>query len=353
MREALEKLVRREDLAEAEAAAVMETIASGEAEDAQTAAFLALLAAKGETAAEIAALAGVMRKHAVHVKVEGGDKVVDVVGTGGDGHNTINISTSAAIVAAACGARVAKHGSKSVTSKSGSSDVLEKLGIALLGPAHISDCVQEAGIAFMFAPNFHPAMRHVVPIRRALKIRTIFNILGPLLNPAGAKRMMLGVYSPDLLDVYAEVVHKLGAEHALIVHCCGLDELAAVGVADAREVTPQGVQKITVDPQAMGIAQCKIKDLEGGEPAENAAIIRDIFSGGDKAEGAVADTIALNAGAALYVYGLCDSVEAGYKTAIAKLQSGDVLATLDKFAETSTRLAASAPEEPPTKVAKT
>lgn len=349
MRAALEKLVRREDLSEDEASSVMETIAAGAASEAETAAFLALLAAKGETASEVTALASVMRRHAVKVSLDpSSSKILDIVGTGGDGHNTINISTSAALVAASCGALVAKHGSRSVTSKSGSSDVLQRLGIALLGPEHIAKCISEAGIAFMFAPNFHPAMSHVVPVRKALKIRTVFNILGPLLNPAGARFAMLGVYSPDLLDVYAETVFNLGVEHALIVHCCGLDELAAVGVAEAREVTREGITKTSIDPQAMGIAKCTIQDLEGGEPEDNARIIRELFAGGEKAKGPVADTIALNAGAALYVYGTCASVEDGYKMALAKIQSGDVLATLDKFAETSTRLS----EEPPAKAAK-
>jgi anthranilate phosphoribosyltransferase len=169
---------------------------------------LSLLAAKGETPTEIGALAEVMRKHMVHVRLP--FPVLDIVGTGGDGHNTVNISTAAALVAAACGAKVAKHGSKSVSSKSGSSDVLQKLGIALLGPEHIEACVRETGIAFMFAPNFHPAMKHVVPVRRDLGFRTVFNILGPLLNPAGAQRLMLGVYSPELVSALTSAACCLG-----------------------------------------------------------------------------------------------------------------------------------------------
>lgn len=226
-----------------------------------------------------------------------------------------------------------------MTSRSGSSDVLQKLGIALLGPEHIKSCVDEAGIAFMFAPHFHPAMKHVVPVRQSLKMRTVFNILGPLLNPAGASRLMLGVYSPDLLDTYAQVVHSLGAEKALIVHCQGLDELASVGVAQAREISQKdGIKTVTIDPQAMGITKCTIADLKGGEPEENAAIIRGVFAGGAGAQGPIAETIALNAGAALYVYGLADSVESGYKMALAKLQSGDVLPVLEKFASISSKL---------------
>lgn len=349
MRSALEKLVKRESLSGAEVSAVMEGIALGNAEPTQVSAFLALLAAKGETAEEVAALATVMRKHAVNVDL-GPGPVLDIVGTGGDGHDTINISTSAAIVAAACGAVVAKHGSKSVTSKSGSSDVLQKLGIALLGPEHIAECVKDAGIAFMFAPHFHPAMKHVVPVRRALQIRTVFNILGPLLNPAGASRLMLGVFSPDLLDTYAQVLQALEVEHALVVHCCGLDELAAVGVAEAVEVRDGTARRLQIDPQSMGIAQCSIADLKGGEPQENADRIRAVFAGGDAAKGAIPDTIALNAGAALYVYGAAASVEEGYKIAIAKMQAGEVLPVLDKFARVSSALDE---KEPAAKLPKT
>mmetsp|Transcript_18698 Transcript_18698/g.33145 ORF Transcript_18698/g.33145 Transcript_18698/m.33145 type:complete len:347 (+) Transcript_18698:2129-3169(+) len=336
LRECLEQLVRREDLSAEIVERAMGEIASGNADPVQVGAFLSLLAAKGETPDEIAALAAVMRRSAVKVDIP--HTVVDLVGTGGDGHNTVNISTSAAVVAAACGAKVAKHGSTSVSSRSGSSDVLLKLGVPHLSPSNIKECVENAGIAFMFAPKFHPAMAHVVPVRKALGIRTVFNILGPLLNPAGAKRLMLGVYSPALLDTYAKVVQKLGAEHALIVHCCGLDELAAVGVADAIEVTQDKIERIQIDPASMGIAACTIKDLEGGGPEQNAEIIRNVFSGGDGAKGPIGDTIALNAGAALYVFGIADSIEAGFKMASEKLVSGEVLPVLEKFSKVATAL---------------
>eukprot|EP00516_Mucochytrium_quahogii_P002389 CAMPEP_0203759880 /NCGR_PEP_ID=MMETSP0098-20131031/13195_1 /ASSEMBLY_ACC=CAM_ASM_000208 /TAXON_ID=96639 /ORGANISM=" , Strain NY0313808BC1" /LENGTH=345 /DNA_ID=CAMNT_0050653179 /DNA_START=27 /DNA_END=1064 /DNA_ORIENTATION=+ len=341
MRECLEKLVKGSDLSEREARGVMEVIASGKADPAQTGAFLALLAAKGETAGEITAIAKVMREQSIKVEIP--DKVLDVVGTGGDGHNTVNISTSAAIVASSLGAKVAKHGNRSVSSKSGSSDVLQKLGIALLGPNEIAECVADAGISFMFAPNFHPAMKHVIPIRQALQIRTIFNIMGPLLNPAGARRLMLGVYTPTLIDTYAQVVYNIGVDHALIVHCQGLDELAAVGVAEAAEITKDGIKRIKIDPQEFGIPKCTIKDLEGGEAEENAEIIRNLFKGGEAANGPIAHTIALNAGAALYVYGSAKSIEEGYKMSIAQIQSGRVTAQLDKFATISTALASRGP----------
>ena len=249
----------------------------------------------------------------------------------------MNFSTAAAVVAAACGARVAKHGNRSVSSRSGSADVLEALGVVMLDPDKIAPCIDAAGIAFMFAPKFHPAMKWVAPVRRAVGVRTVFNILGPLLNPAGAKRMMLGVYSPDLLELYGNTVHALGAEHALIVHCCGLDELAPLGVADAVEVTPEGgVRRIKIDCVAgMGLSQCTIPDLAGGSCEDNAGILRRVFAGGNGATGPVADTIALNAGAGLYVMGMAASIKDGLSKAREVLRSGKCAETMEKWAKTS------------------
>lgn len=342
MKDALNKLLRGEDLSTDEASAVMETIATGGSDPVQTSAFLVLLAAKGETAAEIEGLVRVMLQHAAPTPVPGGP-LLDIVGTGGDGHSTVNISTAAAVLAAACGAKVAKHGNRSVSSKSGSADVLEELGVAMLGPEHIGQCIERCGVSFMFAPKFHPAMKYVVPVRRSLGVRTVFNILGPLLNPAGAKRCMLGVYDPKLLEVYGATLHALGVEHALVVHCCGLDELAAVGVAEAVEVTPAGVVRTTIDPGAMGIAPCTIEDLRGGDAAFNAAEIRKLFAG-DCGRVALAETIALNAGAGLYVYGMAASVEEGYRTALATLKAGKAAGVLEAWAATTTSLAAAEPE---------
>ena len=329
----LSKLMGGSDLTWDEASSVMEQIATGAIDPLVTSAFLVLLQAKGETSEEIAALASVMRRHVAPVSglpMEGGvaATLVDIVGTGGDGHHTVNISTAAAIVAAACGARVAKHGNRSVSSKSGSADVLEALGVRMLAPEHIGACIGGCGIAFMFAPKFHPAMKHVVPVRKTLGVRTVFNILGPLLNPAGAMRLMLGVYTPSLLQTYGEVLHKLGVEHAIVVHCCGLDELAAVGVAEAVEVTPAGVTKLTIDPAHFGIPRCTIADLGGGDCNANAAAIRAVLGGGDASSGPIADTIALNAGAALYVYGSAASIGEGYATAIAAMRDGTATTAL-------------------------
>lgn len=223
---------------------------------------------------------------------------MDIVGTGGDGANTVNLSTGAAILAAACGARVAKHGNRSVSSRSGSADVLEALGISMLQPEGIAACIEDANIAFMYSPNFHPAMQHVVPIRRAIGVRTVFNLLGPLLNPAKCQRMVVGVYSPHLLPLFAQVFQALNVEHALVLHCSGLDELNPIGKAEAMEVTREhGIKSIEIDPRAMNIPTCTLKDLEGGDAEENASILKLVFSGGENSNSAVGNTIALNAAA--------------------------------------------------------
>ena len=332
----IDKLILRENLTQNEVTVATEAIASGAVDPTQIAAFLVTLRSKGETAQEVAALVSVMRKH-MNVVDCGEAPVLDIVGTGGDGHHTVNFSTAAAVVAAACGAKVAKHGNRSVSSKSGSADVLEALGVVMLAPEHIASCIDQCGIAFMFAPHFHPAMKWVAPVRRAVGVRTVFNILGPLLNPAGAKRLMLGVYSPDLLELYGQTVHALGCEHALIVHCCGLDELAPLGIADAVEVTPEkGVVRIQIDcTTGMGMNKCTIADLAGGECDINAGILNKVFSGGENAKGPIADTIALNAGAGLYVMGMADSILSGVKIAKGVMESGQCLKTMELWAKTS------------------
>ena len=284
----------------------MTAICAGECDPLQISAFLVLLRAKGENSVELSSLVRVMRSHALPVASPGGRPLLDIVGTGGDGHDTVNISTAAAVVCAACGVSVGKHGNRSVSSKSGSADVLEELGVVMLAPEHIGRCIEEAGVAFMFAPKFHPAMKHVVPVRKALKVRTVFNILSPLINPANAQRLCLGVYHPDLLDLYGEVLVALDVEKALVVHCCGLDELAPIGVAEAIEVTRgEGMVRRKIDCTAMGLKKCEILDLKGGDCKRNAEILRDVFAGGQM-DSAITETIALNAGAGLYVYGSAD-----------------------------------------------
>ncbi|KAG7379840.1 anthranilate phosphoribosyltransferase [Phytophthora pseudosyringae] len=339
----LAKLTRREDLTDAEATFAVQHIASEKAAEnpVGVGVLLALLAAKGESAAEVAAFAKHMRSEAVAVHVSSGRPTLDIVGTGGDGAHTVNLSTAAAVLAASCGALVAKHGNRSVSSRSGSADVLEELGVPMLKPEQVAPCLEEAQIAFMFAPNFHPAMRHVAPVRKAIGVRSVFNILGPLLNPTGCKRMVIGVYTPDLLDVFGEVLLALGVEHGLVVHCAGLDELNSIGPADVVEVrqgAEQPLRRYELRPEDVGVPAVTLEQLKGGDAAENAAILRKVFSGAVHSEGPVGDTIAYNAGAGLYVYGLADSIKSGYEMAKKQLSSGKALATLDKWAQVAQQL---------------
>lgn len=337
----LTKLVQRENLSEAEARFAIEHIASEKSQEQPVAVgvLLALLSAKGETAEEVAAFATYMREQSVHVVVPSDRPTLDIVGTGGDGANTVNLSTAASVVAASCGALVAKHGNRSVSSRSGSADVLEELGVPMLLPQNVAPCVEEAGIAFMYAPHFHPAMRYVSPIRKAIGIRSVFNVLGPLLNPAGCKRVVIGVYTPNLLEVFGQVFVSLGIEHGLVVHCAGLDELNALGPADIVEVKlGEPLRRYQLQPEEVGIPRSTLIELKGGDATENAAILRRVFAGGDACNNAVGHTIAYNAGAGLYVYGLADSIKSGYEMAYAQLVSGKTLATMDKWAQVAQRL---------------
>lgn len=328
MKPLLEALLAKRDLSKEEAASGVESIISG-ADPCQAAAFLVLLQAKGETAQEVAGLVGEMRKHMVPVSP--GVKCIDIVGTGGDGHHTVNFSTAASVVAAACGAKVAKHGNRSVSSMCGSADVLEELGVDLSLPAAgIERCIREAGIAFMFAPNFHPAMKHIVPVRKALGVRTVFNIMGPLLNPASCAYIVIGVYSEELVPLMAEALHSLGVETAMVVHCGGLDELAPIAVAKVATVRKaSGVEMGTLDPFALGFKQCTLEDLKGGTAQENAEILRKVLGG--ELSGPVADTVVLNAAAGLYVCGQAKSIAEGCELARAAVKAGKPLETLGKW----------------------
>lgn len=329
----IEKLIARTDLTREEAESGVRAVIAG-CDQCQTAAFLVLLRAKGETPAEVAGMVTAMRDHMVPVNP--GGTVVDIVGTGGDGHHTVNFSTAASFVAASCGAKVAKHGNRSVSSQCGSADVLEELGVKIaLSAAGIERCLSEAGIAFMFAPSFHPAMKNVVPVRKALGVRTVFNILGPLLNPAGLKRGLIGVYSEEMVGLMAHALHELGAELVMVVFCGGLDELAPIAVATAATVTPAGVEMGTVDPFALGFAKCTIEDLKGGTAVENAAILRKVLSG--EMTGPVTDTVILNAGAGLYVAGTAPSVEAGCKMAAESIKAGKPMDIMTKWVASSNK----------------
>ncbi|CAI5955754.1 unnamed protein product [Closterium sp. NIES-64] len=282
----IQQLIERKDLTQEQAQAAMEGLIAG-AEAAQIGAFLVLLRAKGETPEEVAGLAAAMRS--MCVEVAAGDNTLDIVGTGGDGFDTVNISTGACVLAAACGAHVAKHGNRSVSSACGSADVLEALNVEVdLGPQAVARCVQEAGVGFMYAPRFHPAMRIVAPVRKALKVRTAFNLLGPMLNPSFAPYALVGVFNPETVDLMARSLQRLGIRRALVVHSKGLDEISPMGPADMLEVTQDSVRPFRVDPLDYGIARCTIEDLKGGDKALNAQLLRDAFGG---QQGAIADAL--------------------------------------------------------------
>jgi anthranilate phosphoribosyltransferase len=327
IQEALAKLLDGHSLDRSQARAVMDEIMRGEATPAQIGAFLVALRIKGETPDEIAGCAEAMREHVLPVRPERGD-LVDTAGTGGDGARTLNISTAAALVAAAAGAGVAKHGNRAVSSACGSADVLEALGFELeLPPARIARSIDELGFGFLFAPAHHPGFRHAAPVRRELATRTVFNVLGPLTNPAGARAQIVGVYSPDLVRTIAEVLVRLSARRAFVVHGAGgVDELSPAGPNLVCEVVDGSVRKRVIDPHELGIARCDLADLRGGTPAENARAIRGVLSG---AKGPRRDAILLNAAGAIAAAGHAEDLREGLAVAIDAVDSGAAAARLD------------------------
>jgi anthranilate phosphoribosyltransferase len=326
---AIATLVDGRDLLGEEAHAAMMQVMSGQATPAQIAGFLIALRMKGETVEEITGCARAMRAH-VTPALPQHETLVDTAGTGGDGAHTFNISTSAALVAAAAGAFVAKHGNRAVSSRSGSADVLEALGVRIdLTPEDVAACIDEVGFGFMFAQAHHPAMRHAGPVRRELGVRTVFNLLGPLTNPAGARRQVVGVYARDLVEPIAQALAALGCEHALVAHGAGgLDELTPTGENLVAEVRGGEVTISTVDPREFGAGPGVPADLGGGDAADNAAIVRTVFDG---ETGPRRDAVILNAGAALYVAGVSDSLEQGVYTARDAIDDGRATATLDRL----------------------
>jgi anthranilate phosphoribosyltransferase len=334
MQDALARLLDGKDLSRAEARRVMDTIMSGEATPAQIGGFLVALRLKGETADEIAGCAEAMRAHALPVNPRRQD-LVDTAGTGGDGGKTFNISTAAALVAAAAGAGVAKHGNRSVSSHSGSADVLEALGFELQQPPErIAQSIDELGFGFMFAPTHHPAMRHAAPVRRELAARTVFNVLGPLTNPAGARAQVVGVYSPLLVPVIADVLARLGARRAFIVHGAGgIDELSPAGPNLVCEVVDGSVGRREIDPLELGVERCAPDELRGGSPAENATKIREVFAG---ANGGRRSAILLNAAGAIAAGGHAEDLREGLALARQALDSGAAAARLEQLVAFST-----------------
>ena len=327
LHDAMMKVLAGGDLTEAEARDALGFIMDGEATPAQTAGFLIALKAKGETPVEIAGCARAMRDHAIAVRPRRED-LVDTAGTGGDHTGSFNISTAAALVAAGAGAGVAKHGNRSISSKSGSADVLEALGVPVEVPHEaVAAMIDEHGFGFLYAPAHHPAMRHAGPVRRELAVPTIMNLLGPLANPVQTPFQIIGVARPDLVEPMAEVMRILGIRRALIVHGeGGFDEITPCGTTTIADVTQDGVVVTTFDPTAHGIARADAAALAGADPTENAAIIRRVLEG---EPGAPRDAVVLNAAAALVVCGIGDDFEAGLARAAQAIDDGSALAVLD------------------------
>jgi len=330
IKEAIGKVVVGTDLSEAEMVGVMDEIMSGEATQAQIGAFITALRLKGETVEEIAGAATVMRKKATPVEVKTGDGIlVDTCGTGGDASGTFNVSTTAAFVVAGAGVMVAKHGNRSITSKCGSADVLEALGVDLTLPAErIGKCVEEVGIGFMFAPALHGAMKHAIGPRREIGIRTVFNILGPLTNPAGANVQVMGVFDPSLTGTLAAVLGKLGSKRALVVcGAGGMDELTVTGETQVADWDGSRVSTYTVTPENVGLARATLEELRGGATAEEAATQVRAILGGEG--GPKLDMVLLNAGAALMAAGRADDLAGGVGLAREVVASGAALAKLE------------------------
>lgn len=331
IRTAIAELTARRDLTEDGVEAVVRAIMDGEASPAQIAGFLVALRMKGERVEEIVGAARAMRRHATSVPV--GRPVVDTCGTGGDMRHTFNISTAAALIAAGAGLAVAKHGNRAMSGAVGGADVLEALGVRIdFDAEHVAACIEATGIGFLFAQAFHPAMRHVAAVRRELGVRTLFNLLGPLTNPAGAQRQLLGVFARQWVEPLAQALGRLGSQSALVVHGeDGLDELSLTGPSWVAELRDGAVRTYAFTPGEVGLATCRLEDLAGGDAAANAAIIRAVLAG--RATQAQRDIALLNAGAALYVGGLATSIAAGVAAAGQAVDKGDAQRRLDALIE--------------------
>jgi anthranilate phosphoribosyltransferase len=348
IKKAIAKVVEREDLTEAEMIEVMDQIMSGGATPAQIAAFITAMRMKGETVEEITGAARVMRDRATPIRVGRNvldldrddinidlETILDVVGTGGDGTNTFNVSTTVAFVVSACGVKVAKHGNRAVSSSCGSADVLEALGVNLdVTPETVEKCIDEIGIGFLFAPALHGAMKHAIGPRKEIGIRTIFNILGPLTNPAGAGCQVMGVYREDLVEKLAYVLQNLGCKHGFVVHGLdGMDEITLTAETRVAEVTPERVSVTLVKPEDFRLRRCSMAELHGGDAVGNAVIVRNVLTG---QKGAKRDIVLLNAAYALVAVGKAATSLEGLKLAAEAIDSGKALVQLEKLiAETN------------------
>jgi anthranilate phosphoribosyltransferase len=314
-----------------EARAAFDIIMSGDATPSQIGAFLMALRVRGETVDEISGAVATMRDKML--KVEAPENAIDIVGTGGDGSHSVNISTASAFVIAGCGVPVAKHGNRGLSSQTGAADVLMALGVKIdLPPEAIGHCIREAGVGFMFAPAHHPAMKHVGPTRVELGTRTIFNLLGPLSNPAGVKRQMVGVFSPEWVEPLAETLKALGAERAWVVHGDGFDEITTTGETRVAELTDGAIKSFSIVPEEIGLSRHTRESLKGGDSAYNAHALRELLSG---APGAYRDTVLMNAGAALVVAGTAATLQEGATAAANAIDSGQAAKVLDTLVTVS------------------
>ena len=333
MQSAIAAVIERQDLSAADMQAVMRLIMTGQATAAQIGGFLVGLRMKGETVDEIAAAAGVMRELATHVDIAG-PHLVDTCGTGGDGASTFNISTASALVTAAAGGRVAKHGNRSVSSSSGSADVLEAAGVRLdLGPEQVAACIEQLGVGFLFAPRHHSAMKHAIGPRKEMRVRTLFNLLGPLTNPAGAPNQVLGVFSMDWVEPLAQVLKQLGSEHVLVVHAeDGLDEISIAAPTRVAELKEGEISSYTISPEDFGLQRSDLAAIAVDDAQQSLAMIRAVFDG---QPGPAHDIVILNAGAAIYAAGLTSSLADGVSRAAEVIQAGKAKQVFESLVEVS------------------
>ena len=329
-KDVLQQLLNRQDLTHAQMLDIMRQVMQGELTQAQIAGLLIGLRMKGETVEEISAAAQVMRELSTKVEIRDTAHLVDTCGTGGDGIQTFNVSTVSAFVAAAAGAKVAKHGGRSVSSTCGSADVLEALGVSVnLSPRQVADAVDRIGIGFMFAPNHHSAMKHAAPVRRELGVRTLFNLLGPMTNPAGAKRQVMGVFHKDLTGLLARVLQRLGSEHVMVVHGAdGMDEISFTGDTYVAELKDGEVREYVINPARFGMPVQDVQTIRIKDAAESKAMVLAVLAG---KTGPARDIVLLNAGAAIYVSGVADSIEAGIAKAADVIDTGAAMKKLDQL----------------------